>query len=80
MGDKFNLLEEKVDQVLELLDKLKAENKNLKEENNRLLTELNQIRDSFEDYKLVHADQSNRVKEKLTTVLSRVEELEQIEL
>ena len=80
MGDKFNLLEEKVDQVLELLDKLKAENKNLKEENTRLLAELTQIRDSFQEYKLVYADQSNRVKEKLTTVLSRVEELEQIEL
>ncbi|MBN1210948.1 MAG: cell division protein ZapB [candidate division Zixibacteria bacterium] len=80
MGDKFNLLEQKVDQVLELLDKLKAENRILKEENNRLLAELNQVRDSFEEYKLVHADQSNRVKEKLTLVLNRVEELEQIEL
>ena len=80
MGDKFNLLTEKVDKVLELLDRLKAENKTLKEENDRLIAELNRIRDSFEEYRLVHADQSNRVKEKLTSVLSRVEELEQIEL
>ena len=80
MGDKFNLLTEKVDKVLELLDRLKAENKSLKEENDRLTTELNHIRDSFEEYRLVHADQSNRVKEKLTSVLSRVEELEQLEL
>ncbi len=80
MGDKFQLLEEKVDKVIALLEKLKTENKLLKEENNRLQAELHEVKVSFAQYKTVHADQSNSIKEKLTSVLNRVQELEQIEL
>ena len=80
MGDKYCLLEEKINKVIELLEKLKIENKKLKEENRQLILELHQVKRGFEEYKTVHADQSNRVKEKLLSVLNRVEELEQIEL
>jgi len=79
MGDRFELLEEKVDQVLILLEKYKEENKRLKEENITLQAELSVIKQDFNKYKLLHTDQSNRVKEKLNSVLNRIGELENIE-
>lgn len=79
MGDRFELLEEKVDQVLNLLEKYKDENKRLKEENTSLREELSTIKQDFDKYKLLHTDQSNRVKEKLNSVLNRIGELENIE-
>ena len=79
MGDRFELLEEKVDQVLILLEKYKEENKRLKEVNNNLQSELSEIKQDFDKYKLLHTDQSNRVKEKLNSVLNRIDDLEKIE-
>jgi len=78
MQGKLDILSEKVEKVLNLLERVKSENAALKEENQKLKTELASIRKEYRNLKLGSADQSQAVKSRLVTVLNRLEELESL--
>ena len=80
MSDKIMLLEEKVGQVLSRLDGLHSENVTLKEQNDGLKSELAELQQAFKVFQLEHNDRAEQVKSKLTALLGRIEELEQIGL
>lgn len=78
MSDKIALLEEKVGQVLSRMDGLQSENMSLKDQNSGLKGELAELQQAFKDFRLDHNDRAEQVKTKLTSLLGRIEELEQI--
>ncbi len=80
MGDSLTLLEKKVELVLNLVDQLRDENRTLTEENAILKSELTNIKRLSRNLKVSHSDQSEVLKTKLNSVLSRVEELEGLKL
>ena len=80
MADKIKLLEEKVGQVLSRMDDLQSENVSLKEQNASLKGELVELQQAFKQFQLEQHDRSEQVKSKLTTLLGRIEELEEIGL
>ena len=75
---KLSQLVVRVDQLIERMETLKQENQALKSESNRLRLELSDIQDQLINLELKNADQSQAVKSRLTSVLSRLKELEQI--
>ncbi len=80
MGDSLRLLEKKVDQVLELVEQLRQQNNTLTKENKSLQSELAEIRRTNRKLTVSTSDRSEMVKAKLNSVLSRVEELEDLKL
>jgi len=76
MQGKLELLAERVEKVLGLLDRVKHDNLSLKQENERLKAELVGLRKECRELKLESADRSQAVKSKLMSVLDRLEELE----
>ncbi len=76
MQGKLELLAERVEKVLGLLDRVKHENLSLKQENERFKAELVGLRKECRELKLENADRSQAVKSKLMSVLDRLEELE----
>jgi len=80
MSDKLKLLEEKVGRILDKLNDLKNENVSLKQENAGLKGELDDLKQTFKQFRLEQNDQAEQVKSKLATLLARIEELEQIGL
>jgi FtsZ-binding cell division protein ZapB len=80
MGDNLKLLEQKIEQVLSLVDRLKNQNAELQQENSDLQAKLTEIKRLKRNLKLSYSDQSDGIKTKLHSVLSRVEELEELKL
>ncbi len=80
MSEKLELLERKVSQVLNRVDDLRAENDLLREANVDLKDKLVGLKRDFDALKLEQNDLADRVKTKLVSILSRVEELEKIGL
>ncbi len=77
MIDKLDKLQGRLEDLLKVVDALRKENHDLKTENKSQHAELAQLRQEFDTLKRTQADQSEAVKTKLTTMLSRLEELEQ---
>ncbi len=80
MSEKLELLEQKVSQVLSRIEELKADNDLLREANVELKDKLVGLKRDFDALKLEQNDLADRVKTKLISILSRVEELEKIGL
>jgi FtsZ-binding cell division protein ZapB len=80
MSDQIKLLEEKVSQVLSRLTVLQTENSSVRQENVALKEQLAHLRQEFDRFRTEHNDQADAVKTRLTALLSRIEELEQIGL
>ena len=80
MADKFQVLEDKVGKVLQKIEALAGENKTLKGENEQLESELAGLKQEFKQFRLQQNDQTEAVKSRLASVLSRIEELEKIGL
>ena len=78
MKDKLELLSDKVEKVCQLVEILQDENHTLKEYNTILEQDLSKFRKENEELKIKLADQSDSVKTKLTGVLNRLEQLEEI--
>lgn len=80
MAEKFDLLEQKVEQLLAQFEILKNQNQRIKEENHRLSGELNELKKQLESARLTQADRSDFLRDKLQSVMSRIKELEAIGL
>ena len=78
MSEKLELMFEKVEQVLALLDRTKAENASLRDENKLLKVELTKIRKEYNSLRLEVTDQRDKVKSKLVGILDRLDQLEDI--
>ena len=78
MADQINALEERIARVLKLVDKLRRENSNLKRQNEERASELVLLRRRCHELEVAGRDQSAAVKSRLTSVLSRIEELERL--
>jgi regulator of replication initiation timing len=78
MSEKLELMFEKVEQVLALLDRTKAENASLIDENKLLKAELVKIRKEYNSLRLDVTDQKDKVKSKLVGILHRLDQLEDI--
>jgi len=76
MADKLELLAQKVDQVIDRLESVTEENKNLKKANRELTRELARLRKEYDGLKVSLADKSDTVKTKLTGILDRLDQLQ----
>ena len=80
MSDQIRLLEEKVTQVLQKLAVLQSENSSVRQENGALREQLALMRQEFDRFRVEHNDQADAVRTRLTMLLTRIEELEQLGL
>jgi FtsZ-binding cell division protein ZapB len=78
MADKISELEDRVGQVLKLVEQLRRENSNLKRQNKSGVEELSELRRRCHELEVANKDQTAAVKSRLTSVLSRIEELERL--
>jgi len=76
--EKLQQLSLKVERLIKWLEQLRQDNKNLQAENAELKNELSKLRDDVFALKQTRADQSQIVKTRLSGILDRLEELEQI--
>ena len=78
MKDKLNLISEKVDELVVLVDELRSQNKELSGENRGLKTQINRLQKESKAAGLDKVDRKDSVKTKLNLVLNRLEELESL--
>lgn len=77
MKEKLDQITKKIQLVAELLERAKLENTDLKGSNDSLRKELAKARKDLEVIGLSRMDQTDKVKTKLSSVLKKLEELEQ---
>lgn len=77
MKEKLDQITKKIQLVAELLKRAKLENTDLKGNNESLRKELAKARRDLEQIGLSRMDQTDTVKTKLSSVLKKLEELEQ---
>ena len=80
MSEKLTQLIAKVEMLLDVVDGLKDQNSSLMKDNKQLQKELGEARGECESLRLSSADQSGAVKARLTAVMTRLDELEQLPL
>lgn len=78
MNDKLTQIENRVEQVLSLVEELRVDNRKLREQNESLKAEMAELRREFDTLQLTHNDQTGAVRSRLTSVLNRIEELESL--
>ena len=78
MTDTLDQISQKVDQLLQVVKNLKVENSSLQGENRQLKAQMVELGKEHKSLSLKSADQSELVRSKLQSVLSRLDELEQL--
>ncbi|MFQ5452769.1 MAG: hypothetical protein ACE5D6_01105 [Candidatus Zixiibacteriota bacterium] len=78
MEEKLNLLSQKIDQFISSLNNLKEENLLLKKENKSLKSEIGKFKKEYNNIKLNSSDKSDEIKTKLSGILNRLEQLEEL--
>ena len=76
--EKFDQLSEKIDLLIDRLEELRRENRLLKEDKFSLERELQRAQDQLKKVEIKAADRAQTVKSKLSGVLTRLNELEQV--
>jgi len=76
MAERLDQLEQRVEAVTDLLNRLRSENQSLREQNSTLKAELVAIKQDYDSVRLSQTDQTNTIKERLRLVLVRLQELE----
>ncbi len=76
--EKIKQLASQVDKLVAWLEQVRNENEQFRAENAELKTEIRQLRDEVFTLKQGKAERSQIVKTKLTSILDRLDELEQI--
>jgi len=79
MSDKLVLLEEKINQVLQRLDNFKEKNTDLTAQNKTLKSEFSKLSREVTALKRDHNDLQQQLREKLVSLLARVEDLEKLD-
>ncbi len=78
MSDKFDLVAQKVDRLLDVVEQLKSRNKAAEKDNAELKSELTRIEKAFHALQLETADRAEAVRAKLDRVLGRLGDLENL--
>ena len=78
MTDTLDQISQKVDQLLQVVKNLKVENASLHGENKELKVQLADAGKEHKSLSLKSADQSELVRSKLKSVLTRLDELEKL--
>lgn len=78
MAEKLAILIKKVEELLDLLDKLKQEKRDLTSENRQVLKELSKAKKEYNRLKIASADKNEKVRTKLTGIFERLERLEEL--
>jgi cell division septum initiation protein DivIVA len=78
MSDQFDLLTQKIDQAASAIERLSTENLQLRQQLSRLKTELTEVRKERDQIAAGNRDDADTVRSKLTLVLSRLEQLEEL--
>ena len=78
MDTKLDLLTEKIELLITKMETIQAENRQLKEDKKSLFAELQTYKRDYESIKLSSTDKNEVVKTKLTTILNRLDQLEEI--
>jgi predicted RNase H-like nuclease (RuvC/YqgF family) len=78
MIDKLQKLQDRIEELLKLVDSLRKENHSLKADAKAQHAELARLKDHVDSLKREQADQSEAVKSKLNSMLSRLDELESL--
>lgn len=78
MSDTLDQIAQKVDQLLQVVKNLKVENSSLHGENKQLKAQLAELGKEQKSLSIKSADQSEVVRSKLQSVLSRLDELEEL--
>ncbi len=76
MGNSLEMLMDRVEKAIELIDSLEKENKELKSANSELKTELNKAAKAYNKVILKKTDEKEMVKSRLVSILDRVELIE----
>ncbi|MFQ5499150.1 MAG: cell division protein ZapB [Candidatus Zixiibacteriota bacterium] len=76
MGDKLTTLEKRVDQLVDLVSALRQEKQSLLQSNGELKRQIKELKAEHGQLTLGQTDQSAYVKDKLSGVLGRLEQLE----
>jgi len=78
MKKKLNLISEKVDDVVALVEQLRSEIDDLARDNRTLKTQITRLLKESKEAGLDNVDRRDSVKTKLNLVLNRLEELESL--
>ncbi len=78
MADKITLLEERLDKLLQFVERLKEENAKHRVKNIELQSELSKLRLEVNKLRVQDNDQAQAIKEKLISIGSYVTELEAV--
>lgn len=78
MSEPIQQLAERVDQTLALVEQLKAENGGLKDELAELRTQLTTLRKEHKRLQVANNEQAQTARTRLTGVLNRLDQLEQM--
>ena len=78
MKEKLNLISEKVDNIVALVEQLRSENVDLARDNRTLKTQISLLLKESKEADLDNVDRRDSVKTKLNLVLNRLEELESL--
>ena len=78
-GEKLDVLAERIEAAADLLLELRAENSTLKQENAQLRSKLTALKQEIRKLNVTRSDRSTTIREKLRSVLVRLEELEQLQ-
>ncbi len=78
MDSKLDLLSEKIELLITKLENLQSENKQLKEDKLTLSADMQTYKNNYEELKLSSSDKNEVVKTKLTTILNRLGQLEEL--
>ena len=76
--DTLDQISQKVDQLLRVVKNLKVENASFQEENKQLKAQLAGLNKEQKSLSIKSADQSELVRSKMQSVLSRLDELEKL--
>jgi len=78
MKEKLNLISEKVDDIVALVEQLRSENVDLARDNRTLKIQISRLLKESKEAGLDNVDRTDSVKTKLNLVLNRLEELESL--
>lgn len=78
MSKKLDKLIERVEKLIERVETLQDENSTIKKENRKIRSELMALQKDKKSLMLSATDQSDTVKTKLTRILNRLDQLEEL--
>ena len=78
MADKFTILSGKIEELIQRLNSVKAENAELKQSSRASGADLKRIKKEYDRFRLETNDRSEKARARMTSILARLQELEDL--